>query len=150
MSELLQKACQGEKQGNKNLRQQVRLIGNKFVNNVEISAQEAVYLLLQLSLKKCSREVVFISTSPSENRVYLLKSNIDELDDNDDDVDESNIIARYRTRPKLLDNVCLAEYVAYYDFGSGRQNDHITGDDKPPSEDIDAYINMPGKKEIKQ
>ena len=48
MSELLKKACDEAKLGNSNLKQQVRIIGNKFLNNVEVSAQEAVYLLLQL------------------------------------------------------------------------------------------------------
>ena len=86
----------------------------------------------------------YLTTSPPEERVYLLKSNVDELDAYYD-VDESNIIARYNTRPKLLKKKCLAEYVAYYDFESGRQNDHTTGDDRPLSENIDAYVNMPGK-----
>ena len=42
MSELLQKACAEAKEGNANIKQQVRDIGNKFLNSVEISAQEAV------------------------------------------------------------------------------------------------------------
>ena len=46
MSELLKKACDEAKLGNSNLKQQVRIIGNKFLNNVEVSAQEAVYLLM--------------------------------------------------------------------------------------------------------
>ena len=52
MSDLLRTACKEAKQGNVNLKQQqVRHIGNKFVNNVVTSAQEAVYLLLQLLLR---------------------------------------------------------------------------------------------------
>ena len=43
MSELLRKACAEAKEGNSNIKQQVRDIGNKFLNSVEISAQEAVY-----------------------------------------------------------------------------------------------------------
>ena len=94
MSELLKKACDEAKLGNSNLKQQVRIIDNKFLNNVEVSAQEAVYILLQLPLKKSSRQVIFINTSPPAERVYLLNSNIDNLPD-DDDVAESNIISRY-------------------------------------------------------
>jgi hypothetical protein len=48
MSELLRKACAEAKEGNANIKQQVRDIGNKFLNSVEISAQEAVYVVLQL------------------------------------------------------------------------------------------------------
>jgi hypothetical protein len=46
MSELLRKACAEAKEGNSNVKQQVRDIGNKFLNSVEISAQEAVYIIL--------------------------------------------------------------------------------------------------------
>ena len=70
------------------------MIGNKFLNNIELSAQEAVYILLQLPLKRSSREVVFVNTNPPEERVYLLKSNIDQLPD-DAEVAEINVIARY-------------------------------------------------------
>ena len=43
MSKLLRKACEEAKEGNKNIVNRVRHIGNKFLNAVEISAQEAVY-----------------------------------------------------------------------------------------------------------
>ena len=66
------------------LKQQVRIIDNKFLNNVEVTAQEAVQLPL-------SHEVVFINTSQPDERVYLLSSNIDQLAD-DTEVAESNII----------------------------------------------------------
>ena len=62
MSELLRTACAEARQGNATIKQQVRDIGNKFLN-VEISAQEAVYIVLQLAMRKSSRQVVFINTS---------------------------------------------------------------------------------------
>ena len=46
MSELLRTACEEAKRGNSSITQQVRDIGNTFLNNVEISAQEAVYIVL--------------------------------------------------------------------------------------------------------
>lgn len=45
MSELLRQACTEAKKGNSNIKQQVRDIRSKFLNNVEISAQEAVYIV---------------------------------------------------------------------------------------------------------
>ena len=45
MSELLHKACAEAKEGNSSIKQQVRDIGNKFLNSVEISTQEAVCIL---------------------------------------------------------------------------------------------------------
>ena len=46
MSDLLRTACEEAKRGNSSIKQQVRDIGNRFLNNVEISAQEAVYIVL--------------------------------------------------------------------------------------------------------
>ena len=114
MSDLLRSACQEAKQGNVNLKQQVRLIGNKFLNNVEVSAQEAVLILLQIPLKQASRQVTFINTSPPEERVYLLKTNLEQLPD-DAEVAESNLISRYIHRPAQLESVTLADFAALYD-----------------------------------
>ena len=50
ISRLLETACEEAKSGNKSLVNQVRHIGNKFLNAVEISAQEAVCLVLQMPL----------------------------------------------------------------------------------------------------
>ena len=74
MSELLRKAVEEVKGGNTNIKQQVRNIGNKFLNSVEIIAQEAVYVVFQLPMRKAaaSRSVIFINTSPPAERVELL------------------------------------------------------------------------------
>ena len=45
------------------LKQQLRHIANKFLNNVEVCAQEACYLQLQLPLRQSSRSVVFINSN---------------------------------------------------------------------------------------
>jgi len=133
MSDLLRNACEEAKLGNNTLKQQVRLIGNKFLNNVEISAQEAVYLLLQLPLKRSSRQIVFVNTSPPDERVYLLKSNIDQLDD-DAEVAESNVLTRYSNRKQSLETVCLADYVASYDHVSNVRSSS-NSDDEYPADD---------------
>ena len=73
MSEL-RKAVQEAKEGNTNIKQQVRDVGNKFLNSVEISAQEAVYVVLQLPMRKASRSVISINTSPSTEKIELLKT----------------------------------------------------------------------------
>ena len=65
MSELLRTACAEAREGNASIKQQVRDIGNTFLNSVEISAQEAVYIVLQLPMRKPSRQVIFIPTSPT-------------------------------------------------------------------------------------
>ena len=117
MSELLRTACEEAKRGNSSIKQQVRDIGNRFLNNVEISAQEAVYIVLQLPMRKSSRQVVFINTSPPEDRVQLLKplQEINDLEDDSDEIYASGLIKRYTKRPAKLENLSLADWAAWYD-----------------------------------
>ena len=112
MSELLRTACEEARRGNSSIKQQVRDIGNRFLNNVEISAQEAVDILLQLPMRKSSRQVVFINTSPPEDRVQLLKllQEIKDVEDDSDEVYASGLIKRYTKRPEKLDNLSLADW----------------------------------------
>ena len=116
MSELLRKACNDVRKGHQTIPQQLRTIGNRFLNTVELSAQEAAYILLQLPMKKASRSVYFINTNLPEDRVFLVKSQtiLDNMHDDDTNIAESSIINRYEKRPAALENVTLAEYVAWY------------------------------------
>ena len=120
ISKLLRKACEEAKEGNKNIVSKVRHIGNKFLNAVEISAQEAVYLVLQMPLRRSSREFQFINASDPDERTFLLKSinKIKELSDNSIDIESDNVIKRYQRRPKQMENVCLADFVAWYNCKS--------------------------------
>ncbi|KAL9970346.1 hypothetical protein ACROYT_G022703 [Oculina patagonica] len=117
MSELLRKACEEAREGNLGIKQQVRDIGNKFLNSVEISAQEAVYIVLQLPMRRSSREVVFINTALPDERVHLLKSidDIQHLEDESEDIESGGLIKRYTKRPSCLENVTLADWAAWYD-----------------------------------
>ena len=107
MSQLLRQACDEARKGNSNIKQQVRDIGNKFLNSVEISAQEAVYIVLQLPMKKCSRQVIFINTSPPNERVQLLKPihDIQEMEDDCEDVYTNGLLQRYGKRPWSLEHL---------------------------------------------
>ena len=56
MSELLRTACAEAREGNGSVKQQVRDIGYTFLNSVEITAQEAVYITPianEKMLKRC-------------------------------------------------------------------------------------------------
>ena len=50
---------------------------------MEISAQEAVYIVLQLPMRKSSREMMFTLTARPDERVQLLKSmnEVEEISD---------------------------------------------------------------------
>ena len=104
MSAQLDAAAKEARKGNLDLKKQVRHIGNVFSNCVEVSA--AVYLDLQIPLTKCTRDIVFINTSTTAERVFLLKpkSVLDELPAESTDIESSNVIQRYSKRPKQLSN----------------------------------------------
>jgi len=91
---MFDRASKEAQEGNLDLKCQVRHIGNKFLNFVEVSAQEACYLVLQMPLTKASRDVVFINTSPPDTRVFLLKdrAELDSLPAHSTDVEVSNVI----------------------------------------------------------
>ena len=116
MSDLLRTACEEATLGSSTVQQQVRDIGGKFLNSVEISAQEAVYVTLQLPMKCSSREVIFINTSPPSERVQLLKpmEEITEMSDDCEDVNSSSLIAKYTQRPLSLENVTIADFATKY------------------------------------
>ena len=117
MSAQLDAAAKEARKGNFDLKKQVRHIGIFFFNCVEVSAQEAVYLDLQIPLTKCTRDIVFINTSTTAERVFLLKpkSVLNELPAESTDIESSNIIQRYSKRPKQLGKFCLADYVSKVD-----------------------------------
>ena len=111
ISELLRKACEEARKGNSSIKQQVRDIGNQFLHNVQISAQEAVYIVLQLPMRKSSCQVIFINTSPPEDRVQLLKplKDINDLEDDSDEIYTSGLLKSYTKRLDKFDNLSLAD-----------------------------------------
>ena len=117
MSAQLGAAAKEARKGKFDLKKQVRHIGIFFSNSVEVSAQEAVHLDLQIPLTKCTRDIIFINISTPEKRVFLLKpkSLLDELPAESTDINSSNVIQRYSKRPKQLPKFCLADYVSKVD-----------------------------------
>ena len=67
-------------------------------------------------MTRSSRDFQFISTSPPDERSFLLKKldKLKELPDNSPDIESDNIIRRYQRRPKTLGKLCLADFVAWY------------------------------------
>ena len=78
MSAQLEAAAKEARKGNLDIKKQVRHIGNVFSNYVEVSAQETVYLAIQIPLTKGTRDVVYINTcTPAEQSKMI--SNDQEL-----------------------------------------------------------------------
>ena len=116
MSNLLHRACEEAKRTDSDIRQQVRRIGNQFLTHVEVGAQEAAYLVLQMPLRRTSRSFIFINTSPPEERVVMLKPKhiLEEMKDDRTDIESNNIIRVYQQRPKVIESICLADFVAKF------------------------------------
>ena len=123
MSAQLDAAAKEARKGNLDLKKQVRHIGNVFSNCVDVSAQETVYLDLQIPVAKCTRDIVFVNTSVPEERIFLLKPKaaLDELPAESTDVESDNVIQRYSKRPKQLSKFCLADYVSKVDIIKGNK-----------------------------
>ena len=68
-------------------------------------------------MTKGTREVVYINTCASRERVCLLKpkSILDELPAECTNIESDNIIQRYSKRPRQLNRFCLADYVSTVD-----------------------------------
>ena len=144
MSAQLDAAAKEARRGNLDLKKQVRHIGNVFSNCVEVSAQEAVYLDLQIPLTKCTRDIVFINTSIPEERIFLLKPKaaLDELPAESTDVESDNVIQRYSKRPRQLGKFCLADYVSKVDIIYPKGNKFPEKDDGKNKDD--SFVSSSG------
>jgi len=104
-SELLNKVAQENKDSE--LKSKLRKVGSAFLQNREVSSQEAAFRLLSLPLKRASRKVVFANTAPKDIRVSMLKphSLLQEMDDDDENIFFTSALDRYASRPDLLENM---------------------------------------------
>ena len=116
MGELLRQAAKELDRGN--TRQQLNKLGSVFLTNREVSAQEAVYRVLSMPLRKCSRTTIFLNTDHKDSRDSLLLpfTQLQKLDDADQDIYCKNIIDRYAARPHNLENLSLAQFAANYTY----------------------------------
>ena len=129
MSELLKNVA--EENRGEDLKSKLRTIGSSFLNNREVSAQEATFRLLSMPLTKSSRSVVFVNTAPKDKRVSMLKPRkiLQEMDDDDENIFCTSPLDRYASRPDELENMSWAEFSATYTLfskdGSEEEVDHI-------------------------
>ena len=105
MGELLKQAAKELQQGN--TRQQLNKLGSVFLTNREVSAQETVYRVLSMPLRRCSRTTIFLNTDHKDSRDSLLLpfTQLQKLEDNDENIYCKNIIDRYAARPEKLEHM---------------------------------------------
>ena len=68
MDELLKQAAKELQQGN--TRQQLNKLRSVFLTNREVSAQEAVYRILSMPLRRCSRTTIFLNTDHKDSQRF--------------------------------------------------------------------------------
>lgn len=124
MSKILRNVVDEIKNGNFSIKYKLNKIANKFMNAIEISAQEAAYTLLGLHMTDCSRDSVFIKTFPPEERVKILKpiSELRRLNLKGTEIFQNSLITYYENRPLELENLCLADFAAYYNYSKRINN----------------------------
>ena len=130
MSKLLENAAKEAKEGNMDLKQSVRHIGNKFLNCSEMSEQECAYSLLELPITQSSIKVEFINTSEIHNRVFIAKPDymLQKMDPDSEEIKQQNNVDKYAQRPHVLKQMCLADFVALTD--TVYSNNPIVSDDE--------------------
>ena len=65
-------------------------------------------------LMKKSRKVTSVNTHMKDEHVSQPKTQLAQMDDDDDNVFATSIIDRYAARPPILGNMCLAKFAVNY------------------------------------
>ena len=140
MGELLKQTALEHK--NETIKTQMRKLGTRYLNNREVSAQESVYRMLSLPLKKSTRQVIFVNSGPPEDRVKILKpkSVLETLEDDDADIYCSNLIDRYTQRPASVINLCLADFATCYRVSYS--NAPLSTDEQDPDLETDRIEDL--------
>ncbi|XP_050310997.1 uncharacterized protein LOC126746701 isoform X2 [Anthonomus grandis grandis] len=129
VSDILMKTMEEIKKGNLDVKGKLKSLAAAFLNASEVSAQEAAYSVLQLPMHDTCTSYVYIHTNPIKERTKMLKP-LTELKAMDNDVPNiycDGLIEHYEQRPNEMENICLAEFAAYYDFFKKRAETKTNG-----------------------
>ncbi|XP_061193261.1 uncharacterized protein LOC133201474 [Saccostrea echinata] len=118
VGELIANAQKEAREGNKDAASAMKHISQVYIQNREVSAQEAVYRVCSMHLKECSREVVFIPTGSNAIKMSLPLNTLKSRKGNSENIWMSSIIDKYYARPfaQTFEEQCLAEFCSYYSF----------------------------------
>ncbi|KAH9398505.1 hypothetical protein TYRP_018746 [Tyrophagus putrescentiae] len=125
--------------GNVTIREKLKIIAKKFLNSSEISAQEAVFYLLALEVSKTSRDDEFAWCAQ--------KGSYGNLPPNSTDVFSTNINDYYRTRPRAMADLALAQVAANFSFKKKARVAPLDDDDDDDDDDEahqQAFMNVFG------
>ncbi|XP_070407786.1 uncharacterized protein [Nothobranchius furzeri] len=105
---------------NVSAKEALKTLGNVYLHNRDVCAQEAVYRLTNMHLKECSRKVVFVPTGDNVVKMSLpiavLRQKAMSQDLSTDDMWMCGIADRYKNRPNddTFNDMCLATFASEY------------------------------------
>ena len=119
LSDILRHAQQELREGNVDLKSEMKKLGNVYLDYREVSCQEAAHRMCNLHLKECSRAVVNLPVGENATRMSLPLAQIEakaKADENDDDIWFKSLVDRYQARPdgEEFDNLCLAQFASEF------------------------------------
>ena len=102
----------------------MRQIAVKMLNAVEMSAQEAAWYLLRQPMSYGSRDVFYVPTVWPWERQKARKR-MDQMDDEGVDEQSTDVwtkgpVQRYEERPTSMNDLCLADFLAWYTPANSR------------------------------
>ena len=100
--------------------EKLKKFANALDQSREVSVQEIIYRLLGFPMAQFSRKIKYLSTSDSEHRDGILKSNLDELEEGESAFLKS-AIEYYEKRPDCLELLTLADFWSRYEIVYGRR-----------------------------
>ncbi|XP_070499840.1 uncharacterized protein [Chironomus tepperi] len=138
LSRLLRQCIKDYERGNHSIKSKLNALSKVLYNSSETSAQEAAWIRLRQPMCMSSDVVEFIHSGPRSQRQRMLKSNseiekIMKTDPNSTEIYKKGPIDRYSDRPDELENECLADFIAKYNY----KTKNCTASNNPEEEFID-------------
>ena len=129
LSNLLKKVQKESEEGNLTVRNKLTKAASAFQNSHEVSGPEATYTLMSMPVSHASRETVYINTYPSTQRMNMLmdKEMLEFMQDDSSDIWKKNLLIHYKNRPLIMEEMCLAEFAAWYSYHTNAGLSKATG-----------------------
>ncbi|XP_061749313.1 uncharacterized protein LOC133547832 [Nerophis ophidion] len=106
--------------GNLSAKDALKKLGSVYLHNRDVGAQEAVYRLMSMHLKECSRKVVFIPTGNNIVRMSLPLSVLVQRASSEglrtENMWMTSVVERYKNRPDddVFEDMCIATFCSEY------------------------------------
>nr|XP_061819803.1 uncharacterized protein LOC133608529 isoform X1 [Nerophis lumbriciformis] len=119
---------EANKLGNLSAKDALKKLGSVYLHNRDVCAQEAVYRLMSMHLKECSRKVVFIPTGNNIVRMSLPLSVLLQRASSEglrsENMWMTSIVERYKNRPDsvVFEDMCIATFCSEYRILSQNEN----------------------------